>query len=131
MTYNNKALKVATHRLNDARRFLYRLQQYIHGNMTLRMDSKLILDRLERCKRQVDEACRDNFDTETIVRSVQELLMAVNQEMGREVEWGHEYEEPVGDRDNYAAQEILLWLTDLFEGLGFTTLQANRFESQL
>jgi len=131
VTYNNKALKVATHRLNDARRFLYRLQQYIHGNMTLRMDSKLILDRFERCKRQVDEACRDNFDTETIVRSVQELLMAVNQEMGREVEWDHEYEEPVGDRDNYAAQEILLWLTDLFEGLGFTTLQANRFESQL
>ena len=41
--------------MNDLRRFLYRLQQYVHGNMTCRMDTCEVLKRLDVCKKEVGD----------------------------------------------------------------------------
>ena len=76
----------------------------------------------------MDRACKDNFDTERIVHNIQQLLMFVNNEMGREVEYDSNYIQPLGNRDNHVAQQVMLYVTDLFSDLGFTTVHANQFE---
>ena len=54
--------------------------------------------------------------------------MFVNSEMGREVEYGSTYIQPLANRDNHVAQEVMLYVTDLFSDLGFTTVHANQYE---